>query len=98
MRKLALLALSSVLFILATNPRTVTAQTTCSCPWQVTQGDNSGFYSCEKAHSFNETNLKSYAAWLCGRTPCATAYTPLSCSTRSDGYNTASGLLNYKCC
>lgn len=99
MKRLVLLSLSVLLFTFAMSPVSVDAQTSCSCPWQVVQGDNSGASDCAYAHTLNHNNLKSYAYWMCGRTPCTTVYTPLSCTT-NDPYSsvTASGLLNYKCC
>jgi hypothetical protein len=98
MKKLALLALSATLFILAAGPRTVTAQTTCSCPWQVQQGDTTAF-DCNWGRTNNESNLKSFAYWACGNhAPCTTTYTHLSCQPDGNGYWVESGLLNYKCC
>jgi hypothetical protein len=100
MKRLVLLALSVLLVTFAMAPVSVDAQTTCSCPWQVNQGSNSGASDCASGHGYNERNLKSYAFWMCGNhTPCTTVYTPLSCTT-NDPYTdvTATGLLNYKCC
>jgi hypothetical protein len=100
MKRLALLALSATLFVLAMGPRTVTAQTTCSCPWQVQQGDHTSI-DCTWGRSGNENNLRSFAYWACGnRTPCTAVYTHLSCepSSANPGMWVESGLLNYKCC
>lgn len=98
-KKMILLALASVLVTSAMVPVTVGAQT-CSCPWQVVQGDNTGLgVDCATVERNNRNNLNSYAYWMCGnRTPCTTVYTHLSCTTDAQGYTTESGLLNYKCC
>ena len=99
MKRLILLALCTTLCVLALGPRTVTAQSTCSCPWQVVQGDNTAF-DCNWGRTNNENNLKSYAYWTCGHTPCTTVYTHLSCSPdpNNPGMVIESGLLNFKCC
>jgi len=98
MKRLVLLALPALLVTFALMPASVGAQSTCSCPWQVVQGDNSGSTDCATAQRFNENNLKSYAYWSCGHTPCTTVYTHLSCSIDGSGTATETGLLNYKCC
>lgn len=99
MKRLVLLALLSLVVTLAMAPTSVDAQSTCSCPWQVLQGSNSGAMDCTYGHTLNQNNLKSYAAYLCGNPLCTSVYTPLSCTT-NDPYTdvTASGLLNYRCC
>jgi hypothetical protein len=98
MKRLGMLAFSALTFALTLVPMSVDAQSSCSCSWLVTQGDNTGASDCGTGHAMNENNLRSYAYWTCGRAPCTAVYTQLSCTTDAYSTVTASGLLNYKCC
>lgn len=99
MKRFRMLSLAPALFMAALLPLSVDAQSSCSCPWQVVQGEHTGIISCTFAHETNARNLKSYTYWTCNNTTaCTTVYTPLSCTDQGNGSFVVTGLMNFKCC
>jgi hypothetical protein len=79
------------------------AQTTCSCPWEVKQLNDTqtpGSESdCPLLDHNNQQNASFWADYECsGRgNACTYVYSTLSCTENPDGSVTDSGLVNYKC-
>lgn len=98
MKRSRMLSLVPALFMAALLPLSVDAQSSCTAPWQVVEGEFTGFADCANAHDINARNLKSYTYWTCNNTPaCTTVYTPISCTSTSNGNTVVKGLMNFKC-
>jgi membrane-associated PAP2 superfamily phosphatase len=100
MRRLASLGLAFALVALSLTSASLShAQTSCSCPWEVVQLNCSGGYDCALNASSCQQNAGAWADIRCSSrgNACTYVYSPLGCTTNSDGTVTASGLINYKC-